>query len=179
MTTACITVRLDEHKLAAAINPNRNEAIMNLEVGKTYRKTDPDWSDAVSATELAKVEAWWKYASGVETGVRGRVSRDEDGELCVPTGDGLTFHYLLLEEAPSAYLTEFTVLELPDRLDPARALVVRNRHGDLWARTGDVWRPLTGPGRCRDFDLDSPPTYGGPLSVVIDADGNVVDEDDR
>lgn len=25
MTTACITVRLDEHKLAAAINPNRNE----------------------------------------------------------------------------------------------------------------------------------------------------------
>lgn len=140
----------------------------------------------MSATELAKVEAWWKYASGVETGVRGRVSRDEDGELCVPIGDGLTFHYLLLEEAPSAYLTEFTVLELPARLDPAKALVVRDRDGNLWGRVtndaplhdGDpLFAPLgmTGSGK----PLERITEKHGPLTVVIDADGNVVDEGDR
>ena len=148
---------------------------MNLEVGKTYRRDDPDWAEAVKALQPGrKVEAWWKAVDPDDEIGQRRAVHDSGRLLCVgvlPLCD--------LSGQPRSDLLRFTVLEVPAHLDPAKALVVRNRHGDLWARTGDVWRPLTGPGRCRGFDLDSPPTYGGPLSVVIDADGNIVDEGDR
>ena len=155
--------------------PNR-EKTMNLEKGKTYRRTDlseGDWRDAVKATMHVRVEAWWEYGSDGEClGARGTV---------VGVGYALEVcdRYMLSYSGhPASSLTEFTVLELPAHLDPARALVVRDRDGDLWARTvGDTWHALPGYGSLEDFGAIA--AMYGTLTVVIDADGNVVDEGDR
>ena len=152
--------------------PHR-EKIMNLEVGKTYDRdslSEDDWEGAVKALSRGmKIESWtveWR-------GVRGRVLegagdelRDIDnGPIRLPNGK------------PAHLLTEFTVLELPAHLDPARALVVRDTYGDLWAMVADSdrWQALNG----EDWAKHSTATLPRPLTVVIDADGNIVDEGDR
>ena len=152
--------------------PNR-ETTMNLEVGKTYEHTDPDWAEAVKALQPGmKVEAWWKAVDPDDEIGRRRVVHDSGRLLCVgvlPLCD--------LSGQPRSDLLRFTVMEMPAHLDPAKALVVRDRDGDMWGRTADGWQYLGAP--VSTESLERIAEKHGPLTVVIDADGNVVDEGDR